>query len=64
MRKEIKECIDKSRKVDLSPYNISKFRNSLALDYMLSSKFTPLKIKKLSSLTMKFYHPFVLSRAA
>ncbi|MBT0553057.1 SagB family peptide dehydrogenase [Riemerella anatipestifer] len=64
MREEIHKYIEKSREVDLSPYNISKFRGSIALDYMLNSKFTPLKIKKLSSIVTKFYHPFILSRAA
>ena len=56
--------IEKSREHDNSIYNLSKFKNSLALDYALNSKFTDFKIKKLAPITTQFYHPFVLERAA
>ena len=56
--------IEKSRAHDNSIYNLSKFKNSLALDYALDSKFTDFKIKKLAPTTTQFYHPFVLERAA
>lgn len=58
------ELINQSRKVDISLHSVSKYKDSLALDYMLNSKFTDLKIKAMAPRSQAFYNPFVLTRAA